>query len=183
MHPWSFNGAYMARFRFDPFKLFFLITLDHPIHPCMNTVEDYIAALPPQRQEIIEKMRVILHAHMPKGFEECIQYKMITYVVPKTIYPNGYHCDPTLPLPFVSLASQKNFVALYHMGIYSDPDMLRWFQEEYPKVCHSKLDMGKSCIRFKKTEDIPFELIGALMKKMTVSDWIERYEMLYLKKK
>jgi uncharacterized protein YdhG (YjbR/CyaY superfamily) len=130
----------------------------------MTTIQDYINALPPQRQEVIEKMRAIIHAHLPAGFEECIQYKMITYVVPKTIYPNGYHCDPALPLPFVSLASQKNFIALYHMGI------------------HSKLDMGKSCIRFKKMDDIPFDLIGALMKKMTVSDWIDRYERLYLKR-
>jgi len=183
MHPCSFNGTMMRRFRFDLKKLRFLITFDYPIHTCMTTVQDYIDALPPQRQEVIEKMRTIIHAHIPAGFEECIQYKMITYVVPKTIYPNGYHCDPALPLPFVSLASQKNFIALYHMGIYSDPEMLQWFQEEYPKVSHSKLDMGKSCIRFKKMDDIPFDLIGALMKKMTVSDWVDRYEMLYLKKK
>ena len=117
----------------------------------------------------------------PKGFEEQLNYGMIGYVVPHKIYPDGYHCDPKLPLPFLSLASQKNFIALYHMGIYAKPDLLEWFVSEYPKHCKSKLDMGKSCVRFKKMEDIPYALLEELMKKMTVQDWISCYEKNYKK--
>jgi hypothetical protein len=101
---------------------------------------------------------------------------MIGYVVPHSLYPDGYHCDPKLPLPFMSIASQKNFIALYHMGIYSDPELLEWFKAEYPKYVKTKLDMGKSCIRFKKPETIPYELIAQLSTKMTPQNWIDRYE-------
>ncbi len=101
---------------------------------------------------------------------------MIGYVVPHSIYPDGYHCLPELPLPFVNIASQKNFIALYHMGLYADPEILDWFVSEYPKHSERKLDMGKSCIRFKKPEQIPFDLIGELMQKISVDDWIAAYE-------
>ena len=114
--------------------------------------------------------------NIPKGFSEELSYGIPAWVVPHSLYPKGYHCSPELPLPFVSIASQKNFIALYHMGIYATPELLQWFVGEYPKHCKRKLDMGKSCIRFKNIDDIPFELIGKLMQKMTPKDWIKKYE-------
>ena len=101
---------------------------------------------------------------------------MIGYYVPHSLYPNGYHVNPELPLPFINIASQKNFVALYHMGLYNDEKLLNWFKTEYPKYVKTKLDMGKSCIRFKKIETIPYQLIGELVSKITPKMWIERYE-------
>ncbi len=101
---------------------------------------------------------------------------MMGFVVPHKLYPSGYHCDPTLPLPFIHVASQKNYISFYHMGVYADEKLLKWFTDEYPKHCKYKLDMGKSCIRFKNMHDIPYELIGALVSKMTVGDWINLYE-------
>jgi hypothetical protein len=140
------------------------------------TVTDYLQNLPADREPYVNQLRKTIQQNIPAGFEEVMGYGMITYVVPKSTYPAGYHCDPKLPLPFLSIASQKNFVALYHMGIYGSPELLNWFVGEYPKHCKSKLDMGKSCIRFKKPDQIPFELIGELMKKITVNDWINFYE-------
>lgn len=105
-----------------------------------------------------------------------MSYGMIGYVVPHSVYPAGYHCDPKLPLPFINLASQKNFIALYHMGLYADAELLEWFTAEYPRHSSTKLDMGKSCIRFKKPEAIPYALIGQLAKKMSTDDWIRLYE-------
>ena len=101
---------------------------------------------------------------------------MPAWVVPHSTYPDGYHCTPELPLPFMNVASQKNFIAVYHMGIYANPELMEWFVSEYPKHCKRKLDMGKSCIRFKKIEEIPFELIAELSTKMTPNDWIKLYE-------
>jgi hypothetical protein len=101
---------------------------------------------------------------------------MIGFVVPHEIYPNGYHCDPKLPLPFANIASQKNFIGFYHMGIYANPELLEWFVKEYPKHSDTKLDMGKSCVRFKKMDKIPYDLIGKLMRKMSVDNWIKLYE-------
>ena len=141
-----------------------------------NSPEEYIAQLPKERKEVFIKIRDTINKNIPSGFEECINYGMIGYVVPQSVYPAGYHADPRLPLPFANIASQKNFIALYHMGIYSDPDMLKWFQTEYAQHCKYKLDMGKSCIRFKRMDDIPFDLIAKLMGKMTPKDWINRYE-------
>lgn len=141
-----------------------------------TTPDDYLNALPAERAEAFGQLRDTILSNLPKGFEECISYGMIGYVVPHRLYPAGYHCDPKLPLPFVSIASQKNFIALYHMGLYANPELLEWFVAEYPKHAKSKLDMGKSCIRFKKMEDIPFKLIGQLIKKMNVKDWISLYE-------
>ena len=105
-----------------------------------------------------------------------MQYGMLGYVVPHNIYPDGYHCNPKDALPFMALASQKNHIGFYHMGIYSDPDLMKWFTEEYPKHATGKLDMGKSCIRFKKVDDIPNDLIGELCGKMSAREWIELYE-------
>ncbi len=140
------------------------------------TVEQYVAESPADRQYIITKLRKTIQKNLPKGFAEGMGYGMIGYVVPHSIYPPGYHCDPKLPLPFLSLASQKNFIALYHMGMYADADLLKWFTGEYAKAGVGKLDMGKSCIRFKKPENIPYTLIGELCSKLTVKEWIEKYE-------
>ncbi|TGK82614.1 DUF1801 domain-containing protein [Leptospira noumeaensis] len=141
-----------------------------------NTAEEYIQSLPEDRKETFSKLRDIVKKNLPKGFEETIQYKMIGFVVPKKTYPAGYHVTPELALPFLHIASQKNGLALYHMGIYADLKLLKWFQIEYPKHCKTKLDMGKSCIRFKKLDDIPWKLIGELVSKMDPKDWIALYE-------
>jgi hypothetical protein len=140
------------------------------------TADQYFAELPVERQEAMEKLRATLLKHLPKGFKETMSYGMVTYCVPHETYPAGYHCNPEQPLPFISIASQKNFIALYHMGMYSDPKLLEWFTAEYPKHSKTKLDMGKSCVRFKKPETIPFELIGQLAEKMSPKQWIECYE-------
>lgn len=138
--------------------------------------ELYLAELSEDRKKAVEKLRTTILENLPKGFEEEMSYGMIGYVVPHTIYPKGYHCDPKIPLPFISIASQKNFVALYHMGIYGNQNLLNWFVSEYPKHCKSKIDMGKSCIRFKKVDDIPYDLIAELVGKVSVQDWISNYE-------
>lgn len=141
-----------------------------------TSAPDYISQIPVERQESFNRLRNVILANIPEGFEESTGYGMMGYSVPHSIYPAGYHCDPKQPLPFLGIASQKNFVAVYHMGIYADPELLDWFVNEFPKHSKLKLDMGKSCIRFKKPDQIPFELIGELAKKMTVDQWIELYE-------
>src|SRR6476661_3556928 len=138
--------------------------------------QEYMDALPPERKEAMDKLRQTILKNLPKGFEEGIGYGMLGYAVPHSRYPAGHHCDPKQPLQFVSLASQKNFIALYHMGLYMMPSLLHWFQQAYPKHSKKKLDMGKSCIRFKKAEDIPYDLIGELMKKVSPDEWINCYE-------
>ena len=140
------------------------------------TIASYIQALPEERQVVVEKLHTLIVENLPAGFKPTIGYKMLAYVVPHKLYPDGYHCDTSQPLPFMNLASQKNYIALYHMGIYSDPDLLAWFKEEYAKYSRYKLDMGKSCVRFKRMDDIPYELIAQLCQKMTPQDWITRYE-------
>ena len=146
-----------------------------------NSPEEYIAQIPEDRKPVLTKLRETVKANLPNGFEEGMNYKMIGYYVPHSKYPAGYHCDPKLPLPFMNVASQKNFVAFYHMGIYAQPELLEWFQAEYPKHCKRKLDMGKSCIRFKYMDDIPYELLGQLVQKMSADDWIAVYEKNYKK--
>lgn len=141
-----------------------------------STVDAYFDQLPEERKAPMNQLRAVIKKNLPKGFVESFDYKMPGFSVPHSLYPNGYHCDPKIPLPFVSIASQKNFIALYHMGIYANPSLLKWFEEEYPKHSKIKLDMGKSCIRFKKPEAIPFDLIGELMTKMNPKDWITLYE-------
>lgn len=152
------------------------IYLNYKILIYMESVEEYMNQLAGDRKLAIEKLREIILNNIPKGFEETISYKMIGYVVPHSIYPEGYHCNTKLPLPFISLASQKSHIAIYHMGIYANQNLMDWFVEEFPKHSKKKLDMGKSCIRFKKVEDIPYELIGELVSKMTVEDWVAIYE-------
>ena len=141
-----------------------------------TSTEQYLKELPPDRQEAMSKLRKEILKNLPKGFKEEMSYGMIGYVVPHTLFPRGYHCDPKLPLPFMNIASQKNFIAVYHMGVYADKNLLDWFVKEYAKSTTAKLDMGKSCIRFKKMETIPYKLIGELSGKMTVADWINKYE-------
>lgn len=138
--------------------------------------DDYISQVPTERQDTLNNLRKTIKANLPKGFEEGIQYGMIGYFVPHSIYPDGYHCTPTEPLPFMSFASQKNSVNLYHSGIYAIPELNKWFVNEYPKHCKRKLDMGKSCIRFKHLDEIPFDLIAQLCTKLTPAEWIRYYE-------
>lgn len=142
----------------------------------ITSVDEYLASLPEDRQVIMTKLRNLFLNRLPEGFEEAISYGMIGYVVPKSIYPSGYHCDPKLPLPFISMASQKNGISIYHMAMIEDNEVLQWFTHTYPQHCKTKLDMGKSCIRFKKLDDIPYELIGQLAEKMDVKAWIDLYE-------
>jgi len=141
-----------------------------------NTVEAILSNVPSERAEAFQKLHNTIVANLPEGFEAAISYGGLGYVVPHSIYPSGYHCKPIEPLPFAGIASQKNSVNFYHMGIYSDPELLDWFVAEYPKHSKQKLDMGKSCIRFKKLEEIPYSLIGELMKKMSVKQWVDLYE-------
>jgi hypothetical protein len=147
----------------------------------VETIEAYMEQLPEDRKGVMQKLHNIILSNLPKGFEPQMSYGMVGYVVPHSIYPSGYHCDPKLPLPFISIASQKNTISLYHMGIYADANLLNWFQTEYLKHCKTKLDMGKSCIRFKKPENIPFELLAELVGKMSVKDWIKTYESSFRK--
>ena len=142
-----------------------------------TTIEQYLAELTEERKPIIKKLRQVILDNLPEGFEEVMSYGMLGYVVPHSLYPHGYHCDPKLPLPFINLASQKAHVGFYHMGIYSDEKLLKWFTEEYAKTdIKVKLNMGKSCIRFKKEAHIPYELLGELVSKVSVQDWITTYE-------
>jgi len=141
-----------------------------------NTPDEYIEAIPEERKEVMQNLRQVILDNLPKGFSEVMNYGLIGYVIPHEKYPNGYHCDPKLPLPFMNIASQKNFIAVYHMGIYANKELMDWFVGEYPKYVKTKLDMGKSCIRFKKIDQIPLQLIGELAAKMTPEQWIEIYE-------
>lgn len=144
---------------------------------------DYISQVPEERQTALKKLRKTIKDNLPEGFEEGIQYGMIGYYVPHSKYPDGYHCNPKIPLPFMSIASQKNFVALYHSGLYANETINSWFVKEYPKHAKTKLDMGKSCVRFKKIEDIPYDLIAELCKKISMEDYIEIYELAIKNKK
>lgn len=140
------------------------------------TVDAYLAELPEERRAPMRQLLDTLQQHLPQGFEPTMSYGMVTFVVPHSTYPAGYHCNPKQALPFISVASQKNFIALYHMGLYSQQKLYDWFIGEYPKHSKHKLDMGKSCIRFKKPDQIPFALIGELAGKMTPKEWIAQYE-------
>ena len=141
-----------------------------------STVEAYMASLPQDGQDAILKIQQAILTNIPEGFVEQMSYGTIGYVVPHSLYPAGYHCKPSLPLPFMNVASQKNFIAVYHMGIYANAELLKWFTDEYSKRITGRLDMGKSCIRFKNPENIPFELIGKLAGKLTVTEWIKLYK-------
>ena len=140
------------------------------------TVDQYLSEVPYERRAAMNQLRKAIKKNLPKGFKETLGYGMMGYCVPHSIYPAGYHCNPKDPLPFAGMASQKNSINFYHMGIYSDPKLLKWFTDEYAKTGLGKLDMGKSCMRFKKPENIPYELIGELCSKITVDKWIKTYE-------
>jgi hypothetical protein len=146
-----------------------------------TTPQEYLEQLPTERIEPVNKLRQAIKDHLPAGFEEVMSYGMLSYVVPHSIYPSGYHCDPKIPLPFMALASQKNHIALYHMGLYASQELMDWFTLEFAKQSKSKLDMGKSCIRFKKTTDIPYALIGELAGKITAEQWVAKYEAAFKK--
>lgn len=146
-----------------------------------TTIEEILANIPEERKEAFTKLHQTIVDNLPKGFEPGISYGGLGYVIPHSLYPAGYHCKPSEPLPFAGLASQKNSINFYHMGIYSDPALMDWFLAEYPKHCSQKLDMGKSCIRFKKPEHIPYELMAQLMQKMTAEQWIALYERILKK--
>ena len=145
------------------------------------TVEEILENIPEDRKDVFHKLHQTIVAHLPSGFEAGISYGGLGYIIPHSLYPGGYHCKPSEPLPFASLASQKNSINFYHMGIYADPALHDWFVAEYPKHSAQKLDMGKSCIRFKKLDQIPYALIGELMQKMTAQQWIDLYETMLKK--
>jgi hypothetical protein len=142
-------------------------------------IEEYLSELPDDKKGAVAQLHQLIIKNLPKGYQPHMGYGMLCYSIPHSIYPAGYHCSPELPLPFMSLAAQKNSINLYHMGIYANPELLKWFQDEFPKHCKTKLDMGKSCIRFKKPDQIPFELIAELCQKITVEEYIKMYETNY----
>ncbi|HAB89721.1 MAG TPA: hypothetical protein DCF84_04230 [Bacteroidetes bacterium] len=145
----------------------------------MNTnpaINQWLSEIPEERKEAINILRQLCKNKLPKGFEECINYNMLSYVIPKSIYPEGYHCAPELPLPFLSIGNQKKHIGFYHMGIYAIPQLMQWFTSEYPKHSKFKLDMGKSCIRLKRMDDIPYELFAELCTKVSSKEWIATYE-------
>ncbi len=145
------------------------------------TPGQYLETLPEDRSNALQELRQTFLANLPVGFVEVINYGMIGYVVPFSLYPPGYHCDPKQPLPFINIASQKNFIAVYHMGLYANPDLLTWFKIEYANQVKTKLDMGKSCIRFNKIDQIPYKLLGELASQITPQQWILLYERQYKK--
>ena len=149
----------------------------------VHSVEEYISLVPEDQKDAILRLREVINQNIPSGFSEQISYGMIGWVVPHNLYPAGYHCNPQLPLPFLNIAAQKNFIAVYHMGIYASPGLMEWFVSEYPKFSKQKLDMGKSCMRYKKPDLIPFELIGELAQKISVNEWINLYESNFVRKK
>jgi hypothetical protein len=147
-----------------------------------RTPEAYIKSLPADRKAAVSKLRKVIKRNLPKGFKEEMSYGMLGYVVPHSLYPDGYHCNPELPLPFMNVASQKNFVSVYHMGMYADKKLLKWYATEYAKVTKKKIDMGKSCTCFTKMDEIPYKLIGELAKKISPKEWIELYEKSFKKR-
>ncbi|MEO6134798.1 MAG: DUF1801 domain-containing protein [Ginsengibacter sp.] len=147
-----------------------------------KNVAEYFDLLPHERKAAMNSLRKVIKDNLPKGFSEEMSYGSVGYVIPHSLYPAGYHCKPSLPLPFINIASKKNHIALHHMGIYADKKLLDWFTNNYPKHCKTKLDIGKGCVRFKNLEQIPFELIGELCSKYTPQQWIAVYEKEFKKK-
>ncbi len=145
------------------------------------TPKEYIESLPEERKKVLIELQKVILKNLPKGFVEVMSYGMIGYVVPHTLYPDGYHCNPKLPLPFINIASQKNFIVIHHLGIYASKELLDWFTKAYAQQVNTKLNMGKGCIRFKPLDQIPYKLIGELASKMTPKEWIDLYEKNYKK--
>jgi hypothetical protein len=144
-------------------------------YPVM-TPDQYVASLPDERRETIAAIRKVINDNLKPGFEEAVDYGMLGWVVPHKLFPAGYHCDPTKPLSYMGLASQKNYISVYSMCLYGGTDLLEWFTNEWLKHSSKKLNMGKGCIRFTKTQDIPLDLIGELASRFTPQQWIEIYE-------
>lgn len=145
----------------------------------MNEIESYIDQIDAKRKEAYIKLYEVIQEQLPIGFEPVLQYGMPTFVVPLNTYPKGYLNRTDEPLPFISIGVQKNHIALYHMGLYGMEELKEWFEREYAKRVPTKLNMGKSCIRFTNTKTIPYDLIGELSEKVTVKEWINKYEMGY----
>jgi hypothetical protein len=143
-----------------------------------KTPDEYVAALPDDRRAAISAVREVILANLPKGYEECMSYGMIGYVVPHSIYPDGYPCDPKLPLPYANLASQKNHMALYLMCAYGDNATAEWFRTAW-QATGRKLDMGKACVRFKRLEDVPLEVVGRMIARVPVKEYVRRVERLF----
>lgn len=159
-----------------------LLSISSSMQSKATTVDQYISECPDDRQPHLKKLRKTILDNLPKGFEECMNYGMVGYVVPHSIYPDGYHCDPSLPLPFAGFASQKQSINFYHSLIYADDQLKAWFVSKYSKIAKHKIDMGKSCIRFKYFDEIPYDTIASLMQKITAAEWIQKYESLYTKR-
>ncbi len=147
-----------------------------------KTVKEILANVQADRHDVFNKLHNVIVKNLPKGFEPAISYGGLGYVIPHKLYPAGYHCKPAEPLPFAGISSQKDSINFYHMGIYAEPKLYKWFTTEFPKHTKQKLDIGKSCVRFKKIDDIPYKLIGELMKKMSAKEWIEMYKKNYVRK-
>jgi uncharacterized protein YdhG (YjbR/CyaY superfamily) len=141
-----------------------------------KTIDEYFTQIPEERKPAFIKLWETIKENIPDGFAEELGYGMPGFVVPHSIYPDGYHCDPKQALPFINIASQKHFIGFYHMGLYSIPELVKWFTDNYPKHSTAKLDMGKSCVRLKKIDQIPYDLLGQLVSKITVKEWISYYE-------
>lgn len=146
-----------------------------PMKSSAKTVDEYLQALPEDRRAAISAVRKVILDNLPKGYQECMSYGMIGYVVPHSLYPKGYHCDPKLPLPFANLGSQKNHMALYLMNLYGDAKTEQWFQKAW-RAAGKKLDMGKACIRFRRLDDVPLEVVGQVIARTPVADYIARIE-------
>ncbi|HYO65007.1 MAG TPA: DUF1801 domain-containing protein [Archangium sp.] len=140
-----------------------------------TTVDQYLASLPADRRAAVSAVRKAILANLDKDYEEGIQYGMIGYYVPHKVFPAGYHVDPKQPLPFAALASQKNHMAVYLMGIYGEPRQEKWFREAWAKTGR-KLDMGKSCVRFKKLEDVALDVLGEAIRRAPAKAYIQQYE-------
>lgn len=147
-----------------------------------KTVEEYLAELSPERRASIEAVRKVILSNLDSDCEEGMQYGMIGYFIPHRIYPAGYHCDPRQPLPYACLASQKNYMSLYMMCLYAHTPLAQWFETEWKKT-GKKLDMGKSCLRFKSSDDLALEVIGEAIRRVPASKYIEIYESAFVKRK
>ena len=141
-----------------------------------ESIKAFLNSVPEERRDKVNKLHKVIESSLPSGFDVHASNGMLNYVVSLSRYPKGYHATKGGPLPFISIASQKNHIALYHMGLYGSPELMQWFEETYTQHSSNKLDMGKSCIRFKHLEQIPFDLIGELCQKITVDEYIAQYE-------
>jgi hypothetical protein len=136
----------------------------------------YIANLPEDRREPMQALCEVFRKHLPQGFEETLAYGMVSFCVPHSTYPRGYHCDPKIALPFVQIASQKKHLAVYHMGLYAMPEELEWFKETWASSSKDKLDIGKSCIRLNPAKPLPLGVLGELAERIGLERWIEVYD-------